>query len=106
MFLTRSVMPGGKHVDILAGKSSIEHGCLHDPVIPLEWRRLLDISLSQPEDESVEPSDPFMALKHAETAADDIAYSFNGWLHGASGCQGRFDGAMALEVTLSQGYFL
>ena len=28
----------------------------------VEWRRLLDISLSLPEDKSVEPPDPFMAL--------------------------------------------
>ena len=31
--------------------------------------------MSQPEDESEEPPDPLMALKHAENAADDIAYS-------------------------------
>ena len=46
-----------------------------DPAILSEWRRLLNVSLSQPGDESVEPPDPFMALKHAETVADNIAFS-------------------------------
>ena len=31
--------------------------------------------MSQPEDESLEPPDPLMALKHAETVADNIAFS-------------------------------
>ena len=50
---------------------------MRDPTKLSEWRRLLvlDISLSQPEDESVEPPDPFVALKHAETIADNIAFS-------------------------------
>ena len=51
---------------------------LRNPVILSKWRHLLDISLSQPEDESVEPPDPFMTLKYAENAADDIAYSLAG----------------------------
>ena len=45
------------------------------PAVLPEWRRLLNISLSQSEDGSVEPPDPFMALKYAETVADNIAFS-------------------------------
>ena len=44
------------------------------PAILLEWLHLLVISLSQAEVESVEPSDPFMALTYAETVADNIAF--------------------------------
>ena len=38
-----------------------------------EWQCFLDISLSQPEDKSVEPPDPFMVLNYSETVADNIA---------------------------------
>ena len=41
--------------------------------ILLEWRHLLDISLSQLEDDSSEPPYLFMAPKYAENVADDIA---------------------------------
>ena len=46
-----------------------------DPAILSEWRRLLDIILSQPEVETIEPPDPFLALKYAEIVADNIAFS-------------------------------
>ena len=39
------------------------------------WQRLLDISLSQSENESVGPLDPFMGLKYTETVADNITFS-------------------------------
>ena len=38
---------------------------MQSPAIMSERHSLLDISLSQPKNQSVEPSDPFMALKYA-----------------------------------------
>ena len=37
------------------------------------WERLLTLSLGQ-EDDEVQPSDPFQALKNAELAAEAISY--------------------------------
>ena len=45
-----------------------------DPIILSEWRRLLHIGLCHLEDDIRVPSDPFLALKHAEMVSDDIAY--------------------------------
>ena len=56
---------------------------LRGPVLLSEWRRLMDISWSQPDEEFVD---------HAEKL-------LTRWLHCARGGQERLDGAMALGVT-------